>query len=143
MVTSNICVAKFGKPDRQMEIKHLALWDVPEAINLLLPTIPNKIYCNKLLIEPLQAAFINIIDRGLTAELKTWDGCFNIRAKKGGTSFSLHSWAIAVDINAAWNGFGAHPQISAALVKCFTDAGFDWGGTWKVKDGMHFQLKAI
>jgi len=110
---------------------------------MLIPTLPNKIYCNKLLVKPLENAFINIIDRCLTAEVKTWDGCFNIRAKKGSASFSLHSWAIAVDINAAWNGWKKLPQMSVELVKCFTDAGFDWGGTWTTKDGMHFQLKSI
>jgi len=33
--------------------------------------------------------------------------------------------------------------MSKELVSCFTDAGFDWGGTWERKDGMHFQLKNI
>jgi len=56
---------------------------------------------------------------------------------------SLHSWAVAVDINAAWNQFGKVPTMSKELVKCFTDAEFDWGGTWTKADGMHFQLKTI
>ena len=143
MVTSKQCFEVFGIPDRAMEMKHLVLWDVPTAINILIPTIPNKIYCNKQIVEPLTRAFTNIIDRCLTAEVKTWDGCFNIRAKRGSDSYSLHSWAIAIDINAAWNGFGAKPQMSAAMVKCFTDAGFDWGGTWSIKDGMHFQIAKL
>jgi hypothetical protein len=56
---------------------------------------------------------------------------------------SLHSWGIAVDVNAFSNGLGKEPTLSAGFVKCFTDAGFDWGGVWKRKDGMHFQLAKI
>jgi hypothetical protein len=56
---------------------------------------------------------------------------------------SLHSWGIAIDVNAAWNGLGKEPTLTPEFVKCFTDAGFDWGGTWKRKDGMHFQLSNI
>ena len=70
--------------------------------------------------------------------------CFNIRGKRGNAdSMSLHSWGVAIDVNAAWNGFGKKPTLSKEFVKCFTDAGFDWGGLWAKPDGMHFQLKNI
>ena len=95
------------------------------------------------MIGPLTQAFTNLINTGYVKELKTWDGCFNIRNKRGLNSQSLHSWGIAVDVNAAWNGLNKVPQLSAGFVKCFTDAGFDWGGTWTRKDGMHFQLNKI
>jgi len=105
--------------------------------------IPKKLYCNKDLVEPLSKALKNLIDTGKIAELKTWDGCFNIRKKRGLSSMSLHSWGIAIDVNAAWNQLNMTPTLSPAFVKCFTDAGFEWGGTWQRKDGMHFQLKSI
>lgn len=143
MVTSSECLAKYGYPSIEMERKHLMLWDIPENINRDIPALPNKVYCNRDLVSPLMAAFHNIIARGLQKQIKTWDGCFNIRKKKGSAALSLHSWAIAIDINAAWNGWKQVPQMSAELVKCFTDAGFEWGGNWKTQDGMHFQLKKI
>ena len=143
MVTSSDCVRKYGKPDINMERQHMTLWDVPADINRAIPEIPNKIYCNKDLVAPLEKALRNLIARGLEYHIMTWDGCFNIRKKKGGISLSLHSWGIAIDFNAAWNGFGAEPQMPLEVVKCFTDAGFDWGGTWTKKDGMHFQLSKI
>ena len=95
------------------------------------------------MIAPLTKAFQNLIQTGRVEELKTWNGCFNIRKKVGGTTSSLHSWGIAVDLNAAWNGFNKPPTLSEGFVQCFIDAGFEWGGYWKRSDGMHFQLKEI
>lgn len=138
MITSKDCFAKYGDPSTE---KHMVVWDVPPELEL--GVIPKKIYCNKAMVEPLAQAFKNIITRGLIHELKTWDGCFNIRQKRGATSQSIHSWGLAIDINAAWNGFGKTPSMSKALVKCFTDACFDWGGVWTKPDGMHFQLSKL
>jgi hypothetical protein len=142
MVTSAQCLKKWGDPTIVTnELKYMTVWDVP--VHLELGVIPKKLYCNKAIINPLTVAFTNVIKRELIKELKTWDGCFNVRRKRGLKSLSLHSWGIAIDINAAWNGLGKEPTMSKELVKCFTDAGFDWGGTWTRKDGMHFQLKTI
>lgn len=138
MVTSQQCIKKYGDPELE---KWMVVWDVPT--NLEVGVIPKKLYCNKDLIDPLSKAIKNLIDTGKINELKTWDGCFNIRKKRGLTSMSLHSWGIAIDVNAAWNGLNKEPQLSKEFVKCFTDVGFDWGGTWQRKDGMHFQLSKI
>ncbi len=142
MVTSRQCFAKWGDPNtREDEGKYMVLWDVPTSLEI--GVIPKRLYCNRAMIEPLTKAFNNIISRGLINHLKTWDGCFNIRKKRGATSQSLHAWGIAIDINAAWNPFGKKGNMSPELVKCFTDAGFDWGGTWSKPDSMHFQLAKI
>ena len=139
MVTSAQCLKKYGEPSPSN--KNLVLWDVPTELEI--GVIPKRIYCNKDLIKPLEAAFKALIATGCVNELKTWDGCFNIRKKRGLSSMSLHSWAIAIDVNAFENGLGVTPKLSANFVKCFTDNGFDWGGTWTRKDGMHFQLAKI
>lgn len=138
MVTSQQALKKYGDPTLE---KGMVVWDVPS--NLEIGVIPKKIYCNRDLVKPLEQAFKNLIDRGFVVELKTWDGCFNIRKKRGLSSMSLHSWGLAIDVNAAWNGLGKEPTLSAGFVKCFTDAGFDWGGVWTRKDGMHFQISKI
>lgn len=138
MVTSAQCLKKYGDPALE---KNMTVWDIPA--NLEVGVIPKKIYCNKDLITPLSKAFESLITTGKVVELRTWDGCFNIRKKRGLSSMSLHSWGIAIDVNAAWNGLGKDPVLSPEFVKCFTDNGFDWGGTWTRKDGMHFQLSKI
>lgn len=142
MVTSAQCLKKWGDPAITVnELKYMTVWDVPAHLEI--GVIPKKLYCNKVMIGPLMQAFSNLIERGYVKELKTFDGCFNVRKKRGLTSMSLHSWGIAIDVNAAWNGLGKTPVLSAGFVKCFTDCGFDWGGTWTRKDGMHFQLNRI
>ena len=142
MITAAQCQKKFGVPGTPEANKHLVLWDVPAELEI--GVIPKRIYCHKLMIVPLTNAFKNLISTGCVDELKTWDGCYNIREKKGNKSLSIHSWALAIDCNAAWNGWKKKPTLSARFVQCFKDAGFDWGGDWKTTpDGMHFQLKTI
>lgn len=155
MVTQKDLYNKLGDPNKY---KDMVLFDVPKELEIGI--IPKRIYCNKLIIEPLKQAFSNLIHRGFVKELKTWDGCFNIRPMRGYekhyeaaikanntelamTYLSVHAWGCAIDVNANWNRLGKEPQLSQGFVKCFTDAGFDWGGTWKRKDGMHFQIAKL
>ena len=138
MVTSAQCLKKYGDPNKQ---SNMILWDVPTELEI--GVIPKRLYCNRDLMQPLSRAFKALIDTEHVKELKTWDGCFNIRKKRGLASMSLHSWGIAIDVNAFENGLNQTPKFSPGFVKCFTDNGFDWGGTWKRKDGMHFQLSNI
>jgi len=129
------CLARFGEPEKE---KGMVLWDVPQELEI--GVIPKRIYCNFMMVLPLKAAFVELIKSGAVDHLKTWDGCFNIRSKKNGVTPSLHSWGVAIDTNAAWNRFGQKPTMPQSVVKCFKDAGFDWGGDWSKPDGMHFQL---
>jgi hypothetical protein len=141
MITSAQALARFGDP-RKNERLHMTLWDVPSVLEI--GVIPKRLYCNTQMVIPLGKAFRNLVDRGLADNLKTWDGCFNIRPMKGTRSTpSLHSWGIAIDVDAAWNGFRKPVTMDPAIAKCFKDAGFDWGGDWNPKDGMHFQLARI
>jgi len=155
MITSLDAYNKYGMPETE---KHMMLWDVPKELEI--GVIPKKIYCNKIMVSFLCQAFSNLINRGFVKELKTWDGCFVIRPIRGYEKkykelikagklkeamnyLSLHSFGLAIDVNANWNKLGQTPTLSDGFVKCFTDAGFDWGGNFKRKDGMHFQLAKI
>jgi len=139
MVTSQQAQKKYGLPSQSNPF--LILWDIPSELEI--GVIPKRIYCNKDMVKPLEQAFKNLIERDHVNELKTWDGCFNIRNKRGLNSMSLHSWGIAIDVNAFENGLNQTPKLSKEFVECFTSSGFDWGGTWTRKDGMHFQLSKI
>jgi hypothetical protein len=135
MITSKQALARYGSPVHEAG---MVIWDVPAELEI--GVIPKRIYCNRDLVLPLTRAFTNLIERKYVRELVTWDGCFNIRQKRNGTSASLHSWGLAIDVNAAWNQLGKKPQLTPGFVKCFTDAGFEWGGDWDMPDGMHMQL---
>ena len=119
---------------------------VPEGIRLFkagyfenLHKFVRKIYCNKDMKPALEQALRNVRDQGLSAQLQTFAGCFNIRPVRGSDKLSTHSYGLAIDINSESNPLGAEPTMSPELVKCFTDAGFTWGGNFKRKDGMHFE----
>jgi hypothetical protein len=78
MVTSQQALKKYGDPTLE---RGMVMWDVPA--NLEIGIIPKRIYCNRDMVIPLTQAFTNLISRGFVSELKTWDGCFNIRKKRG------------------------------------------------------------
>lgn len=119
----------------------MTLWDVPNELEV--GVIPKRIYCNLDLVKPLSLALKTLIDTACVKELVTWDGCFNIRQIRGSDEMSLHSWGVAIDVNAFENQQGQIPRLSDAFVLCFTQNGFDWGGKFKRQDGMHFQLSHI
>jgi hypothetical protein len=137
-VTWQDAEARYGDPKKEA---FMVPWDVPPRLEI--GAIPKRIYCNVNLIKSLTQAFENLIQRGKVPELKTWDGCFNIRLARGSQRPSLHSWGIAIDLNASWNRMGHPPVLTPEFVACFTDAGFEWGGNWTVPDGMHFQLATL
>jgi hypothetical protein len=101
MVTSAQALKKYGDPTKESS---MTLWDVPKELEI--GVLPKRLYCNKDMILPLTKAFKNLISTGCVKELKTWDGCFNIRKKRGLASMSLHSWGIAIDVNASDNVLG-------------------------------------
>lgn len=129
------------------ERKFMTLVPVPESIRPYLinsstnqPT--NRIYINSDVAPALAAALDLVVARGLQSTLHSFDGCLNIRTIRGSRTISTHAYGLAIDINASDNGLGAVPAIDRRLVKCFTDAGWQWGGTFHRLDGMHFQIAA-
>jgi len=100
-----------------------------------------RIFCNSDMHEPLLAAMDNLLSAGAVSELKTFDGCYNVRYVRGSDSvFSMHSWALAIDLNAKDNPLSSFGTWSDRFIRCFTDEGWIWGGDFKSrKDPMHFE----
>ena len=99
------------------------------------------IYCNKDMQPALKQSLLNLKTRGLLGQLKTFDGCFEIRPVRGySIDLSTHSFGLACDWNAATNPLGGPSTLTPEFVTCFTDAGFVWGGNFRRRDSMHFSL---
>lgn len=80
----------------------------------------------------------------------TIDGLYCARYIRGSkTSISNHAYGTAIDINAAWNGFGDTPAPLGTegsvygLVEYAHKAGLYWGGNFTRRDGMHFEVARL
>ena len=92
--------------------------------------------------RPLRNALASAISVCPGYKVKTL-GCFNPRYKRVSMrQVSLHSYGLAVDINAATNPMQRPltTDIPAAFVMAFEAEGFTWGGRFPTPDPMHFQL---
>lgn len=85
-------------------------------------------------------------------KLKYWKvtdfcGSYVYRLMRGGNSLSMHAYGIAIDLDAANNGFyDKTPRFAQfpEVIKAFDDVGATWGGRWtRATDGMHWQFARI
>ncbi len=65
-------------------------------------------------------------------------------------SLSCHSWGIAIDFDPPKNPMGGKikstgkPSLlrqNMEFVEAFESAGWTWGGRWRMKDDMHFEMR--
>jgi hypothetical protein len=84
--------------------------------------------------------------------LKPTAGTYNCRAVAGTNVRSMHAYAAALDINAAFSNYwrwdsrlGSEPiwknKIPIGIVRVFERHGFIWGGYWYHYDTMHFEYR--
>jgi len=107
---------------------------------------------HKLVKDDLEAIFKEILSTfGLEKikklELDQFSGLYNVRNKRGGSTPSIHSWAIAIDLNAGKNGLKTKTGdalFSKPEYKGFIDIwykhGFKSFGRELGYDWMHFQV---
>ena len=67
------------------------------------------------------------------------DWSYNNRDIRGGEHESMHSWGIALDINALTNVLGTQGDMPQPVVEAWEDEGGEWGGHWSRPDPMHFE----
>jgi D-alanyl-D-alanine carboxypeptidase-like protein len=101
--------------------------------------------CNRRVFPPLIAAMNELRSLGLAHLIHSFNGCYNARMvmRRPTWSISKHTWASAVDINAATNPWGVRPHQDPRLVAVMARHGFTWGGLWTVPDGMHFEYEGV
>ena len=121
-----------------------AAW-VRENIETATLPIMGRVTCHRLMIPQLRGALQDVVDAGLASTLNTYDGCYVPRfiERNPENSISLHTWGIAIDMDAATNYRGIRGRMHPEVVNIFKRWGFRWGGDWKYTDPMHFELAAL
>lgn len=144
---------RYGNPmedPKGFQADWMIFWNVPMWIDTHIPALPNRLYLNKDLIPVIEETFNRLISIGAYKEIHTFDGLFNIRYIRGSkTRLSIHSWGLAIDLNASNNPLGLTKQQAIAKGLCpfsnlfdevWKDAGWTPGINWKRPDGMHFEF---
>jgi len=115
--------------------------------NIRTETVPimGTVTCHKLMLPQLRDALQEVVAAGLGSSLTTYDGCYVPRfiERNPEGSISLHTWGIAIDMDAATNYRGIRGTMDPRVVAIFKRWGFRWGGDWKYTDPMHFELVAV
>jgi len=65
-------------------------------------TIVRSLFCHEKVKDSLNTVLTNVLNHYGMEEIRRlhldiWGGCLNVRKKRGGTSWSTHSWGIALD----------------------------------------------
>jgi D-alanyl-D-alanine carboxypeptidase len=148
-------IAKYGKPT-QNGSPYLTTIKLPYPMRLAWDkkVSVNKMSCHKLLVNNFTNVFNELLAHYGLAELQRLEidifgGCFNFRAMRGGSDYSTHSWAIAIDLNPEKNTLQmrySQSQFSkpeyAKMHEIFEKNGFINLGKTKGYDTMHFQISA-
>lgn len=139
MSAQNEIIAKYGEPGSEYRAKYCEMWEVQEDF----PWFPaRRIFINKDFRLRLMLAFTAMQAENLQHEIVTFDGCYVERQVRGSSLISLHSWAMAMDLNAHTEQLGQlQTHFSQEFIACMTGAGLFWGGNFHArKDPMHFAL---
>jgi hypothetical protein len=121
-----------------------ARW-VRDSIRTETVPVMGRVTCHRLMLPQLRGALQDVVDAGLASTLTTYDGCYVPRfiERNPSRSISLHTWGIAIDMDASTNYRGIRGTMDERVVEIFKRWGFRWGGDWQYTDPMHFELVTL
>jgi hypothetical protein len=114
-----------------------------------------KYSCHRLVKEPMEKVWNRTFDTYGYEKIKElrlnyFGGCLNVRKMRGGSSWSMHSWGIAIDIDPDRNDLHTswkNAQMSKPEYKKFVQFWYDEGainlGLEADYDAMHFQFARL
>ena len=147
MTDTQHCLAVYGDPSTvAFQGKWLVRHPLPATVLPHFPPYPevphvSAIYMNSFATAALDAVLLELVVTGLIKELHTYDGCLNLRKKRGIDEWSIHSWGLALDFDQALAPLGSQkPHFSQAFLNVWRKHNWDCGADWTGrKDIMHFQ----
>jgi hypothetical protein len=124
---------------------NLSYAKVPATFRNAIPNL--RIYCHRYIVPVVEETFAKLDHERLSATIKTFDGCWNVRPVRGYENakppiYSIHSWALALDLNEATNELGTKGSQDSGMLLVFKELGWVWGGDFPRQDPMHFQMVA-
>jgi hypothetical protein len=146
-------IAKYGQPG---DIKNFTVIDLPYPMRVAwdMNVSIKKMQCHKLVAEKFKAVFEELLSTYGLNEIQRlgidlYGGCYNFRQMRGGTSWSRHSWAVALDLDPMRNLLHetkktarfARPEYKP-MMKIFYKHGFVNLGIEKNYDFMHMEIAA-
>ena len=152
--TTNQLIAKYGKPNETGQ-GYLTVIQSPYPMRLAwdLNIKVTRVSCHKYIANDLQNVFFDLLEHYGLEKIKElgidlYGGCFNYRRMRGGTSWSTHAFAIAIDLDPARNRLKetsktarfARPDYKP-MIDIFYKHGFISLGVEKNYDWMHFQKR--
>ena len=107
--------------------------------------IIGRVTGNVVMLPQLRAVLNEVVTRGLSDKIHTYDGCYVPRfiAHDPSRGLSFHTYGTAIDLNASTNYRGIAGDIDRTVVSIFKKWGFAWGGDWNYTDPMHFELAQL
>lgn len=155
MLTTVQAIKKYGTPN-ETGAGYLVTLALPYPMRLAwdTDTTVSRLRCHKLVADKFEAVFKELLETYGLPRIKElgidlFGGCFNFRKMRGGSSWSKHSWGIAIDLDPARNKLKetratarfARPEYQP-MIDIFYKHGFISLGVERNFDWMHFEIKA-
>jgi hypothetical protein len=151
MKTTSQYTEKYGKPNQAGTYLTQIQLPYPMRIAWDRKTSVSKMTCHKDIAEALKKVFAEILlvyglPKIQELGIDLFGGCFNFRQMRGGTSYSVHAWGLAIDLDPERNQLKetsktarfARPEYKP-MIDIFYKHGFISLGREKNYDWMHFQ----
>lgn len=150
MLTTQEIIAKYGQPGTA----NLIQMPVPFPLRIAwdTSTTVNKIQVHKLVAPNLALVFQELLDTYGLPEIQKlgidlFGGCYNYRKMRGGSEWSRHAWAIAIDLDPERNPLKASNKTAQfakpaykKMIEIFYKHGFKGLGPEKNYDWMHWEI---
>ena len=155
MLTTKQTIKKYGQPN-VTGAGYLTVIKLPYPMKISWETgsVVTRMSCHKDVADKFLSVFNDLLDHYGLDEIQRlgidlYGGCFNYRKMRGGSSWSKHSWGIAIDLDPARNLLRESARTARfarqeyqPMIDIFYKHGFVSLGVEKNYDWMHFEINS-